>query len=173
LKPACISIIGWSESGKTTLISRLLPELVAQGLRVAAVKHSGHEHALLKPGSDTERLATAGASWVALATPAGLEIFLSGDPTDQLNRVLESLGGQIDLVVIEGWKDGPFPKIEVWREGGEPLLSQSRPDVLALVTDDRPTSNLPRFGTQDARQLAHFLINWLRSFPSPPERGLG
>jgi molybdopterin-guanine dinucleotide biosynthesis protein MobB len=170
MKPKCISIIGWSGSGKTILISKLLRELVAQGLRVAAVKHSGHDHDLLLPGTDTERLASSGATWVAFATARGLQLLLPGDPATQLERVSEGLAGEIDLIVIEGWKDGPFPKIEVWREGGEPMLSQSRPDTIALVADSAPSSKLPRFGTQDVRQLALFLRDWVKEGSSPSGR---
>src|SRR5262245_19760283 len=84
---AALSIIGWSGAGKTTLLCRLLPELTARGVRAVAVKHSAHVHPLHKRGSDTERLATAGAEPVGFFTPQGLQLTATGGELDVVEQV--------------------------------------------------------------------------------------
>jgi molybdopterin-guanine dinucleotide biosynthesis protein MobB len=158
---ACwISVIGWSGSGKTTLLSALIPALRQRGLRVAAVKHSSHLHPLHRPGSDSQRLEAAGAEVVGLANPNGLQLTISRDP-GQLPALFERVAPQVDLVLIEGWKDGPFPKIEVWRSDSGPPLSSTRTDVVAIVTDEASAVPLPTFQTRDVAALADFLLHWM------------
>lgn len=177
MTPPLVGVIGWSGAGKTTLIARLLPELAAQGLKVLALKHSSHPHPLHPSGSDTGLLEQAGAAATTLATPAGLQLTLPGNPAMLLPPLLEALGARFDLVLVEGWKDGPFPKIEVWREGLGPCLALERSEVVALVTDSVPPSPLPRFGPGDSRGLVRFLLEQVRvsgarSRPPPPARGV-
>jgi molybdopterin-guanine dinucleotide biosynthesis protein MobB len=154
----CICLIGWSGSGKTTLLTRLIPELRALGLRVLALKHSGHAHPLHKPDSDTERLRAAGAQAVGFATPEGVQLTLSGDPAALVPALLDALADRFDLVVVEGWKDGPFPKVEVFRAGLGESLAQGRTDAVAVVTDDPPPVPLPHFRTGEVSGLARFLL---------------
>lgn len=157
--PPCLCIIGWSGAGKTTLLTQLLPVLRERGLRVLALKHSGHSHPLHKRGSDSERLERAGATAVGLLTPEGLQLtFPEGESA--WTALLPLLAGQVDLVLIEGWKDGPYPKLEVWREGlGSPLCTD-RP-VVALVTDAEPAPAAPhRFRTSEVPGLALFIARW-------------
>ncbi len=155
---ACVCLIGWSGSGKTTLLTRLVAELRAQGKRVLALKHSGHGHPLHKPGSDTERLQAAGAGATGFATPEGVQLTFPGDPAALVPELLAALPGRFDLVLVEGWKDGPFPKVEVFRAGLGESLAIGRPEVVAVVTDDAPPVPLPRFRTDDVAGLARFLL---------------
>ena len=127
-----LSIVGWSGAGKTTLIARLVAELTARGLRVAAVKHSSHPHPLHRDGSDTALFQRAGAAFTGLATPEGTQLTL---PQEALPALRSRLAGAVDLLLVEGWKDGPLPKLEVWREGLGPALAPTRPEVFAVVTD--------------------------------------
>lgn len=157
MAPPCVCVIGWSGSGKTTLLTRLLPELRAQGLRVLALKHSGHAHPLHKPGSDTQRLAAAGASAVGLATPEGVGLVLPGAPEAVFPELLEALGPRFDLILVEGWKDAAYPKLEVWRAGLGPCLAAERAEVVAIVTDDPPPVARRHFRTDEVAALARFL----------------
>jgi molybdopterin-guanine dinucleotide biosynthesis protein MobB len=131
----CVCVVGWSDAGKTTLLERLLPVLQARGLRVAVLKHSSHAHPLHRAGSDTARLEAAGARATGLATPEGLQLIVPGDAGALVPALLARLEGLIDLVLVEGWKDGPFPKLEVWRPGLAPPLALSRPEVGLLVLE--------------------------------------
>ena len=165
--PPALSIIGWSGVGKTTLVERLVPELRALGLRVGVVKHSSDMHPLHRAGSDTERFEHAGAELVAFATPAGVQVTVRQQPAEALPALLGRFADAVDVVLVEGWKDGPLPKLEVWREGHGTLLAATRSDVLAVVTDapmlpEGAPEGLRRFGTQEPRELAVFIARLAR-----------
>jgi molybdopterin-guanine dinucleotide biosynthesis adapter protein len=165
--PPAVSIIGGSGMGKTTLVERLLPALRGQGLRVGVVKHSSDAHSLHREGSDTARFEQADAAFVAFATPAGVQLTVREPPAAALLPLLERFGDQVDLVLVEGWKNGPLPKLEVWREGQGPLLAAGRPEVVAIVTDARelPAEAPPgarRFGLEEVQGLAVFIARLAR-----------
>jgi molybdopterin-guanine dinucleotide biosynthesis protein B len=165
--PPALSIIGWSGSGKTTLVERLVPELRARGLRVGVVKHSSDRHPLHRAGSDTARFEQGGAALVAFATPDGVQLCVKQAPEDALLPLLARFGDAVDLVLVEGWKDGPLPKLEVWREDHGALLASTRSDVLAVVTDAPrlpagAPEGLQRFGTADLQGLAGFITRLAR-----------
>ncbi len=156
-----VSVIGWSGSGKTTLLTNLIAELRQRGLRVAAVKHSSHGHVFHKSGSDTERMESAGAAPIGLATPQGIQLTFPQDPAPALPAMLESVAPEAELVLVEGWKDGPFPKIEVWRAELGPLLATGRSDVLAIVTDEQVPQHFRKFAANDVSGLCDFLARWV------------
>jgi molybdopterin molybdotransferase len=149
-----VSVVGWSGAGKTGLLERVLPALVRRGLRVAVVKHSTHPHPDESEGAerDTQRLLRAGAAFCALSSPA--QARATGPLVETLRH-----SGTWDLVLVEGWKDGPLPKVEVWREGLEPPLFATRPEVLAVVT----TAALPGaprlLDPGDTDELASLLVS--------------
>src|SRR5262249_61070540 len=133
-----------------------------RGMRVAAVKPSSDAHALHKSGSDSERLEAAGAAPVVFATQQGVQLTFPGDPALLLPAILERFSSALDLILIEGWKDGPFAKIEVWQKKNGPSLSLGRTDILAIVTEDDAPPSLCTFAPQDVEQLADFLVRWVR-----------
>ena len=139
----CVCVVGWSDAGKTTLLERLLPALRERGLRVAVLKHSSHPHPLHREGSDTARLEAAGALATGLATPGGLQLTLPGDVQTLLPQLLACAQGLLDLVLVEGWKAGPHPKLEVWREGRAPPLACSGADIGLLVLEGAPPADIP------------------------------
>lgn len=157
MRVPAVSIVGWSGAGKTTLLERLVGELRARGLRVGVVKHSTHEHAPHKAGSDTERLEQAGAAFTALATPGGVQLTVPGGDTE-LPRLLGLLGSTVDVVLVEGWKEGPLPKVEVWREGLGPLLAGTRADVRAVVSEQPLPVPVRRFTPEELPALASFVL---------------
>jgi molybdopterin-guanine dinucleotide biosynthesis protein B len=171
--PPALSIIGWSGVGKTTLVERLVPELRAQGLRVGVVKHSSDPHPLHRDGSDTARFEQGGAALVAFATPAGVQLSVKEAPEKALLPLLGRFADAVELVLVEGWKDGPLPKLEVWREGHGPLLAATRSDVLAVVTDaprlpeDAP-EGMRRFGTTELQGIAVFITRLARGQAHEP-----
>ncbi|MFP2906533.1 formate dehydrogenase accessory sulfurtransferase FdhD [Pyxidicoccus sp. 3LFB2] len=167
-----LSIVGWSGAGKTTLLTKLVPELAARGLRVAVVKHSSDGHALHRPGSDTARFQEAGAVLTGFATPSGVQLTTGDAPSAALPSLLARYASTVDLVLVEGWKDGPLPKLEVWREGLGPPLATNHPEVLAVLT--APSSPPPGLSTDvrvlgrdDVRDVADLLLLHLR----PGRRG--
>lgn len=176
-----LSIVGWSGAGKTTLLTKLVPELSARGLRVAVVKHSSDAHPLHRPGSDTARFHEAGAVLTGFAAPSGVQLTTSDAPADALPPLFRRFSGTVDLILVEGWKDGPLPKLELWREGLGPPLAPSRPEVLALLTDSstRPTGISPDvrlLHRDDVRAVADLVLMHLRPGrrgPLPPADSRG
>lgn len=157
-----ISIIGASESGKTTLLTRLLPALKAQKLSAAVIKHTSHLHPMHKPGSDTDKLEQAGAASVGFATPQGLSLHFPGGLEAMLPKVQALLGSEVDLILVEGWKDGPLPKIEVWREAVGPRLAEGAEDLWAVVTDDPSPTEVESFTSSDVEGLARLIKERLK-----------
>jgi molybdopterin-guanine dinucleotide biosynthesis protein B len=130
-------IVGHSGMGKTTLLERLLPELNARGMRVSLIKHSHKDIEVDRPGKDSFRLREAGCSEVLLLGQSRWALMheLRGAPEPDLAYLLSRLQA-CDLVLIEGFKDGDFPKLEVWRaEPDRPPLWPLWPGIQALASD--------------------------------------
>jgi molybdopterin-guanine dinucleotide biosynthesis protein MobB len=135
-----VSFIGHHDSGKTRLLTRLIPYLAGRGFRIGAVKHAPHLDAPADPGTDSGALVAAGADPALLL--AGSYAVLTWRRTAEeriIETQLERLFPDCDLVLVEGMKHGPLPKIEVYRReqeiAREPLAGEI--DVLAVITDDR------------------------------------
>ncbi len=156
-----IAVVGLSNTGKTELICRLLPLLAARGLRVAVLKHTHHHDLDLgEQGKDTWRYRQAGAQTVALAAPGLLQVnrSFSGDPP--LEQVLSSLVVEADLVLVEGYKSGPLPKVAVLEPDAWPK-APDYPHLIALVSDRPVDSPLPVFQPHQGEELAHWLYDYL------------
>lgn len=131
-----LGIVGWSGSGKTTLLVALLPLLRAQGLTVSTIKHTHHGFDMDRPGKDTYRHREAGAQEVLVAggTRWALLHEIQGEEPS-LPYLLTKLE-PVDLVLVEGFKAHPFPKLEVHRPAlGKPPIWPDAPDVAAVATD--------------------------------------
>ncbi|MFC4159059.1 molybdopterin-guanine dinucleotide biosynthesis protein B [Chitinimonas lacunae] len=130
-------IVGWSGSGKTTLIESLLPLLRARGLKVNVIKHSHHDLVLEPPGKDSVRFREAGAAEVLIASPFRFALIheLRDEPEPSLAEQLARLA-PADLTLVEGFKEYPIPKLEVYRPAlGKPMLAQTLPGILAVASD--------------------------------------
>ena len=136
---AAVSFIGHHDSGKTRLLSRLIPFLVDRGFRVGAIKHAPHLADAVDPRTDSGALATAGANPVLLLGESDAVLTWRRSPEEGIGRLIDRLFPDCDFVVVEGLKHGPLPKIEVFRRGREiarePLAGEI--DVIGVVTDDR------------------------------------
>ncbi len=156
-----ISIVGKSNSGKTTLIESLVVELKKRGYRVAVAKHAT-DFELDKAGKDSWRFSQAGGEVVAINSPSELAIIkkLDHDLTPQeLSRLLAF---DYDLLLAEGFKQTNTPKIEVHRkEQGKEVLSPPA-QLLAVVTDESLEVDVPQFTKDNTKGLADVIDNWLR-----------
>lgn len=161
LAPPVVSVVAKSGTGKTTFLERLIPELRARGLRVGVLKHHGHPTPFDAPGKDTYRLAQAGAEVVIGASAAQVAVFRQEDGAADLDAVIARHAAGLDLLLTEGYKRGPYPKIEVHRaERSTELLC--RPDeLLALVSDTAWPLAVPQFSLEDAAGVADFLAGWV------------
>lgn len=158
-----IAIAGYSGSGKTTLIEKVIPCLVMEGLRVSLVKHAHHEFDIDHPGKDSHRHRMAGATEVLVSSSRRWALMheLRDDDEPSLDQQLKRLS-PCDLVIVEGWKFHPIPKIEVHRAlAGKPLLFTEDRHVVAIATDEQLATDLPQFGLEDAEGVARFIIEHL------------
>ncbi len=160
-----LGIAGYSGSGKTTLIEKLIPLLVAEGLRVSLVKHAHHAFEVDYPGKDSWRHRQAGCNEVLVSSSTRWALMgeLRGEPEPTLAQLLERFS-PCDLVIVEGWKFDPIPRIEVHRSGddtGRPLLFPRDPNVIAVATDEPLDTRLPQFALDDAPGIARFILDLL------------
>ena len=159
--PKAIAFVGFADSGKTELICRLLPGLAARGLKVAVLKHSHHkdlEH--IDHGKDTWRYRQAGAHTVALAAPGLLQVTSRSSGEPSLEQVLAALAAHADLVLVEGYKTGPLPKVAVLGPGAG-TEAPTYPYLIALVSDGPVDSQLPVFQSHQVEELGHWLYDYL------------
>jgi len=148
-----------SNSGKTTLIEKIVPLLKARGLRVAVIKHASGGFDLDKPGKDSWRFQQAGADSVILAGPDRVALLKKIEHVPSLKE-LEQLAGDVDIALCEGFKESAKNKIEVFRHGvsGEYPLSLNDPSYIALVSDRPFSVTIPQFNINDAEGVVKFMM---------------
>lgn len=162
-----IGLAGWSGAGKTTLLVRLIPELKSRGLTVSTVKHAHHGFEIDKPGKDSFEHRAAGAREVLVASARRWALVheLRGEPEPALPELLARLG-PVDVVIVEGFKAHPHPKIEVHRAAnGKPFLFPDTPDIVAVATDGPvPAGAPPLLPLDDVAPIADAVL--LRAVPA-------
>jgi molybdopterin-guanine dinucleotide biosynthesis protein B len=151
---------GWSGSGKTTLIEQLIPRFVRHGLRVSLIKHAHHTFDVDHAGKDSYRHRQAGASEILVTSSRRWvlmhELRGAAEPAfdEQVKRI-----SPCDLLLVEGFKHAPIPKLEVWREEtGEALLHPNDPHIVAVASDARVQTRLPLLDLNDADGIAKFIL---------------
>ena len=152
-------ITGWKNSGKTHLMTRLIAHFTAAGLGVSSVKHAHHLAETDHEGTDSHRHRDAGAREVLLASPTRWALMheLRGASEPPLEDLLARLS-PVDLVLIEGYKRAPHPKIEAHRgESGQPLLASLHTSIRAVASDTKPATALPIFELDDTAAIAAFI----------------
>lgn len=153
----------YSDNGKTTLIENLLPLLVARGLKVSVVKHAHHAFDIDRPGKDSYRHRQAGASEVLISSDVRWALMheLRGESEPALAALLQALA-PCDLVLVDGFKKEPIPKMEVHRAAaGTPLLFPDDPNIVALATDTTVKTALPSYHLDDHAAITGFLLRHL------------
>ncbi|MFH0942219.1 MAG: molybdopterin-guanine dinucleotide biosynthesis protein B [Chloroflexota bacterium] len=155
--PPVVSIVGRAKVGKTTLIEKLVGELVLRGYRVATIKHA-EEASFDSPGKDSWRHIKAGSAAAALSTPGQL-VLIEPRPGELTVADMERFFGEdYDLILTEGFKGADAPKIEVHRrEAGPPLSGLTR--LVAIATDEKLETKARQFSLEDVKGLADLLEN--------------
>ncbi len=157
-------IAGYSGSGKTTLLEKLIPELTGRGLKVSVIKHAHHGFDIDRPGKDSYRHREAGAAEVLLSCHDRWA--LMHERRDEGEVTLGELLARLapcDLVLIEGFKQEPVPKLEVYRpENGKPPLFNERNDIVAIATDAELETRLPTLPLNDIGAIADFVMTTLQ-----------
>ena len=151
-----ISIVGRSDSGKTTYLEKVIRELKTRGYRVATVKHDVHGFEMDQPGKDTWRHAQAGADVVCISSTEKMAMIKKVGQELALDDVLAYIT-DVDIVFTEGYKQERKQKIEIYRKAvcDTPLCPKS--DLLAIATDTHLYDDIPQFSLDDAGELALFL----------------
>jgi len=160
--PPVLAIIGKKNSGKTTLIEKLIPELIHLGLRVGTIKHHHGTISMDHPGKDTWRHKQAGANTVVLSSPTGLGVIRDTPGEIPVQELVDLYFSDMDLVLTEGYKKAPLPKVEIFRSTvhAEPLPDPGA-DLIAIMGDIEVARDIPFFGLSETRQLAEFLVERL------------
>lgn len=157
-----IGFAGWSGAGKTTLLTQLIPILRAAGVRVSVIKHAHHQFDLDTPGKDSFRLRKAGAVQTLIASDTRrvlvTELERPRDPA-LVELIKEFDHAMTDLILVEGFRDQPFPKLEVYRPSlGRPPLYPADPSVIAVASDGRPDTELPILDLNNPTAVAEFIL---------------
>jgi molybdopterin-guanine dinucleotide biosynthesis protein MobB len=157
-----LGFAAFSGTGKTTLLEKLIPTLVEKGMRIALIKHSHHNIEMDKPGKDSYRLRKAGASQVVLSG-THRSIFFCEYKERGESKLCDQLAllqtDKLDLVLVEGYRDELFPKIELHRSKlNKPFLFPNDNNIIALVCDKTMLEcKLPQFQFEDLDALSFFI----------------
>ncbi len=146
-----VSVVGYSDSGKTTVASSLIAILTDWGYRVAAIKHCHDGHESDRPGSDTDHFYKAGACSVIAASPGMVTTFSSVDGDSSLEYLASSVSHGVDIVIAEGFKESTVPKILVDREG---VQTPDPSNVIAVVSDSSAEWDVPTYAPDQIDLLA-------------------
>ncbi len=151
-----ISIVGKAESGKTTLVERLIPELNKRGYKVGTVKHAAHGFEIDKKGKDSRRHMDAGADAVIIVSNERIMINKKNN-NETLDSVATYFSG-VDIIICEGFKKENKPKIEVFRKArhDKPACMGDN-NLIALVTDDDIDLDIPKFAHEDIKGVADLI----------------
>ena len=161
-------ITGYSGAGKTSLLEALIPLFVARGLRVSLIKHTHHDFDIDKPGKDSYRLREAGCAEVMLLSNRRWALMheLRGEAEPNLDEQIALLS-PCDLVLIEGYKEAPYPKLEVHRVANDkPLLATTYPAQIVAVASDAQATQLPALDVpllelSDRAAIAGFILSYV------------
>ncbi|MDP5217486.1 molybdopterin-guanine dinucleotide biosynthesis protein B [Ruegeria sp. 2205SS24-7] len=154
-------VTGWKNAGKTGLMERLVAEITGRRYSVSTVKHAHHAFDVDQPGRDSYRHRAAGAQEVLLASAQRVALMqeLSGAPEPPLSDLLGRLS-PVDLVLIEGYKREPHPKIEAFRaEAGHALIAPTDPTIRAVASDCALEIDRPVFDLEDTGGIADFILS--------------
>jgi molybdopterin-guanine dinucleotide biosynthesis protein B len=162
MAPPVFIFVGHSNSGKTTLIERLIPELTRRGVRVATIKHAHHKVQLDTEGKDSWRYKNAGAALSMLVTTSMLQLVADADDEREPLQLAKRFLGEADIVLAEGFSHAPGPKIEVLRRAlGKPPRCKIDDGLIAIATDcPEVYPELPHFTLDDLEMLGDFLLQY-------------
>jgi len=153
-----ISIVGKSDSGKTTFIEKLVPELVRRGYRIATVKHDVHGFEVDREGKDSWRHKQAGAHTVIISSPTKVALIRDVEKDLRLDEIRDKLVQDVDLILSEGYKKDVQPKIEIFRtEKHKELLCTKEDNLAAIVSDREFDVGVSCFFLDDIKGVADFI----------------
>lgn len=159
-----LGFAAYSGTGKTALLVKLLPLLKSQGLMVAMIKHAHHDFDIDKPGKDSYELRKAGADQILIASDKRLALIEERRAEPELEYLLTRLDiGNLDLILVEGFRHAAYPKIELHRPSlGNDLIYPDDENVIAVASDvDVDTGRLPLLNINSPEEIVEFVIQWM------------
>lgn len=159
-----LSIVGRSNSGKTTLIERLIPELSRRGWQVGTIKHNRHGFEIDHEGKDSYRHRRAGARLTVLASPKQVAVMMDVDHDYEMAELISEFVRGVDIVLVEGFKLNEYPKLELRRSVlAHPPICRKEDNLLAYVGDAPVEAEVPFFHWDDIRGIADFIERYFRN----------
>ncbi len=153
-----VSIVGRSGSGKTTLLEKIIREFTSRGITVGVVKHDAHGFEIDHEGKDSWRHKKAGAVTIALSAPDKFAIIKDVNTEWTAERIISSFLTDVDLVLTEGFKGSPFPRIEVLRKAvSTELVSEENEQLLAVASDFEVESSKPVYALDDFKGISQLI----------------
>jgi molybdopterin-guanine dinucleotide biosynthesis protein B len=149
-KTPIVSVVGVSNSGKTTFLVKLIGELKSRGYRVASVKHTSHGFDIDRPGKDSYRHAEAGADAVVVVSSKKIAMVKNLEQEMSMEDIIGLFSDDYDIILVEGYKSYPLPKIEIVREGFSLELLSPIDELIAVVADGARVADKPHFSPDDA-----------------------
>jgi len=157
------SVVGRSNTGKTTLLEKLIPMLKSRGLRIGTVKHHAGNFEIDKEGKDSYRHKKAGANIAMITSPEKLALVADAREDMTLSELARQYMHDVDLIITEGYKREHMPKLEVYvyQEGVEPVARHD-PDVIAIAADRLIDAHVPVFLRDDPEPIVDFIMKTLK-----------
>ena len=157
-----ISLGGYSNSGKTTVMASLIRILKERGYKIAALKHAAHGYTMDPSGTDSWHFAEAGADKVVVVGPSSFTVHEFCQEEKSLQEIVDRIK-DVDIIMVEGFKSEPVPKIEIYRQEYSTNRISDSENILAIVSDTPMPENLPRFSFEQLEDLADFIVKRLIS----------
>lgn len=159
--PLVMAFVAWSGTGKTTLVESLIRLACERGLKVGALKHDAHEFELDKPGKDSYRFTAAGAEVMALVSGSQTAVLKKHSQPGDVDHLIRLYFQEVDLVLVEGWKNSSLPRIEIHRPGlGRPMLSRGEkndPHLVAVASDEPMDLDVPVLDLNAPEEVLNFI----------------
>ena len=159
--PKAVSFVAKSNTGKTTLLEKVIAELKRRGYRVGAIKHDAHRFDIDHPGKDSHRLTAAGADTMLISSPEKLAVVKKHAASPPIEELIATYFGDVDIILTEGFKLSGLPKIEVHRAERSPTLlcrgEQHDPTLLAVASDEPLELDVPLLDLNNPAQVADFV----------------
>ncbi len=166
--PPVVSFAGFSGSGKTTLLTEVIKLLSGKGYKVGAIKHEGHRFEIDKPGKDSWRMTQAGSTVTVISDNSTLALIKKHKTAPSVSSIISDYYGEMDIVIVEGWKESAPNKIEVFRSevGKSPLCQQENAEnFIAVATDSDLQTSLPLLDINQPQKVADFIVDLYLSAP--------
>lgn len=163
------SFVGFSGSGKTTFIEKLIIVLKRRGFKVAVIKHDAHNFQMDREGKDTYRFYEAGSDMVAICSDTKTAVIQRNKSCPPVEEILAMVPADIDVVIVEGYRMSDLPKIGISRKETGKGFSLPLDELAAVVTDE-DVEHINKFGLDDVEQVAELIANGSAAIPDLSDR---